>query len=66
MADDQLPIQPVEDPILCSPYAEPERHWRYDRRTDIPSKEPGRREAAYWYKSERTGMAELSLLADEE
>ena len=66
MPDVQIPVQPVEDPILCSPYVEPDRHWRYDRKTGIPSKEPGRREAAYWYKSERTGTAQMSLLADEE
>lgn len=66
MPDDQIPVQPVEDPILCSPYVEPDRHWRYDRETGIPTREPGRREAAYWYKSERTGSAQISLLADEE
>lgn len=66
MPDNQIPIQPVEDPILCSPYEEPDRHWRYDRKTGIPTEEQGRREAAYWYKSERTGTAQLSLLTDEE
>ena len=66
MTDDQIPIQPVKEPILCSPYKEPDRHWRYDRKTGIPSEEPGRREAAYWYKSDRTGSAQMSLLAEEE
>lgn len=66
MTDDQIPIQPVKEPILCSPYGEPDRHWRYDRKTGIPSEEPGRREAAYWYKSDRTGSAQMSLLAEEE
>ena len=66
MSEEQTPIQPVEDPILCSPYEEPDRHWRYDRQTGIPSEEPGRRESAYWYKSELTGTAQRSLLADEE
>ena len=66
MSEDQIPVQPVEDPILCSPYAEPDRYWRYDRKTGVPSKEPGRRAAAYWYKTERTGSAQMSLLADEE
>ena len=64
--DDQIPIQPVEDPILCSPYAVPDRHWVYDTRTGVPSKAPGRRDASYWYKSERTGSAQMSLLAEEE
>ena len=64
--EEQIPVQPVEDPILCSPYAEPELHWLYDTRTGIPSKNPGRRAASYWYKSERSGSAQLSLLAEEE
>jgi len=66
MSEIQLPIQPVEDPILCSPYKEPDRHWLYNTRTGIPSKIQARREASYWYKSERTGSAQLSLLAEEE
>ena len=32
----------------------------------MPSKEPGRREAAYWYKSGRTGSAQRSLLTEED
>ena len=66
VSETPIPIQPVEDPILCSPYTEPDRHWLYDRKTGIPKEEPGRRDAAYWYKSERTGTAQMSLLADEE
>ena len=66
MAEEQIAVQPVEDPILCSPYEEPELHWLYDTRTGIPSKNPGRRPASYWYKSERTGSTQLSLLAEEE
>ena len=66
MPEDQIPVQPVEDPILCSPYAEPHVHWFYDTSTGIPSKTPGRRPASYWYKSERTGSAQMSLLAEEE
>ena len=35
MNQDQLeiPIQPVERPILCNPYAEPDAHWVYDTET---------------------------------
>ncbi len=66
MSEIQLPIQPVADPILCSPYEEPDRHWLYNTRTGIPSKVQARREASYWYKSERTGSAQMSLLAEEE
>lgn len=61
-----LPIQPVENPILCSPYKQPDQHWLYDTRTGIPSKTPGRRPASYWFKTERTGSAQMSLLAEEE
>ena len=66
MPEIQIPIQPVEDPILCSPYEEPGLHWLYDTKTGRPSKVPARREASYWYKSERTGSAQRSLLAEEE
>ena len=66
MPDDQIPIRPVEDPILCPPWAEPDQHWLYDTRTGVPSKNPGRRPAGYWFKTERTGSAQRSLLAEEE
>src|SRR5207249_263944 len=66
MAEAAIPIQPVENPILCSPYKEPDQHWLYDTRTGIPTKTPGRRPASYWFKTERTGSAQLSLLAEEE
>ena len=35
MNQDQLeiPIQPVERPILCNPYEEPDAHWVYDTET---------------------------------
>jgi type III restriction enzyme len=66
MPEIQIPIQPVENPILCSPYTEPDQHWLYDTATGIPTKNPGRRPASYWFKSERTGSAQMSLLAEEE
>src|SRR6266478_3658191 len=65
MAEAAIPIQPVENPILCSPYKEPDQHWLYDTRTGIPSKTPGRRPASYWFKTERTASAQMSLLARE-
>jgi len=58
---EEIPIQPVDKPILCSPYCEPDQHWLYDRSTGIPRKEQGRRKASYWYKNERTGSAQQSL-----
>ncbi len=66
MSDEQIPIQPVEKPILCSPYKEPDQHWLYDTRTGIPSKTPGRRPASYWFKTERTGGAQRDFFAEEE
>ena len=66
MAADSMAIQPVEDPILCSPYVEPDKHWLYDTKTGRPSKIPTRREASYWFKTERTGTAQRTLLLAEE
>jgi type III restriction enzyme len=61
-----IPIQPVERPILCSPYEEPKEHWTYDLTTGAARRTPGRRPASYWYRTERTGSAQLSLLAQEQ
>ncbi len=64
----QLPIQPVDKPILCSPYVEPDLHWVYDQATGIPTRTAGRRPASYWYKTERTGSAQqqLGFMAEED
>ena len=56
-----LPIQPVDKPILCTPYREPDQHWVYDQTTGIPTRTPGRREASYWFKTERTGSAQMQM-----
>jgi type III restriction enzyme len=61
-----IPIQPVENPILCPPYAEPTAHWVYDTKTGIPSQFPGRRPASYWFKTERTATGQRELFAEEE
>ena len=61
-----IPIQPVERPILCSPYKEPDQHWKYDTLTGAARKEPGRRPASYWYRTERTGTAQASFLEQEQ
>ncbi|MBI4551134.1 MAG: hypothetical protein HY710_02615 [Candidatus Latescibacteria bacterium] len=37
-----LPIQPVNNPILCSPYEEPTEHWVYDTQTGEASRMMGR------------------------
>jgi type III restriction enzyme len=64
--EEQIPIQPVENPILCAPYAEPTAHWVYDTKTGIPSQFPGRRPASYWFKTERTATGQRELFAEEE
>lgn len=56
-----IPIQSVEQPILCSPYEEPSAHWVYDTETGEAIRQPGRREAGYWYKTERTGTKQLQM-----
>jgi len=58
--DEPIPIQPVEQPILCSPYVEPDQHWVYER-SGVPRKAQGRRIAQYFYKDEKTGSAQMAL-----
>ena len=61
-----IPIQPVEQPILCSPYEKPNAHWIYDTLTGEAVKHPGRRDAGYWYKTQRTGSEQLQIFREEE
>ncbi|MBN1512018.1 MAG: DEAD/DEAH box helicase family protein [Phycisphaerae bacterium] len=56
-----LPIQPVEKPIPCSPYEAPSLHWQYDRITGEASKMAGRRPARYWYKTKDDVAGQLTL-----
>ncbi len=62
----KIPIQAVEKPILCPPYVEPNDHWIYDTETGKASHAGIRRPASYWYKTDRTGSAQLELFAEEE
>ena len=62
----EIPIQPVEQPILCSPYNEPDAHWVYNTETGEANRQPGRREAGYWYKTQRTGSQQLEIFQEEE
>ncbi len=64
--NEPVPIQPVERPILCNPYDEPAEHWFHDRTTGEASRNPGRREAGYHFKTERTGSAQPTLFAEED
>ena len=63
----QTPMQPVEKPILCSPYEEPEEYWLYDQGTGEASRAPGRRPAGHWFKTgDRSGPdQQVRLLAEE-
>jgi type III restriction enzyme len=63
-----IPIQPVNKPILCSPYEEPREHWQYKINTDEAFRVSTRRPGAYWFKSRRTGMAqkEFGFITEEE
>jgi type III restriction enzyme len=60
----QIPIQPVEQPVICSPYEEPDYHWDYDKTDGSAIKTQGRRSAGYWYTTKKVGTAERDLLAD--
>ena len=53
MDDTQLPLQAVEEPIICSPYAEPGAHWCYDLATGVAVKEPRQRDAGFWCRARR-------------
>lgn len=62
----QTPMQPVEKPILCSPYDEPSEYWLYDQETGEASRAPGRRQAGYWFRNERTRQPQQGQLFAEE
>jgi len=61
-----IPIQPVESPIICNPYDEPTHYWWYDPRTGEASKLEGRRPAGYWYRTEKVNPGDLNLFAEEQ
>lgn len=61
MTEVQIPIQPVEQPILCSPYEEPREYWVYDMESGEAKRMQGRRRAAYWFKSQRVLTSQIML-----
>lgn len=61
---EELPIQPVDTPIICSPYQEPNTHWSY--KEGRPFRVDHRRDAGYWYKEEKVGSAQGQLLVEEQ
>ena len=61
---DWQPTQAVDEPVINSPYEEPQQHWVY--KDGNPFLEARRRPASYWYKTRRTGEAQAELFAEEE
>ena len=60
-----IPIQPVDNPIICNPYDEPNDHWFYDESGQATR--PGhRRPAGYWYKTEKVGTGQRGLFLNEQ
>jgi type III restriction enzyme len=62
---EEMPLQPVERPILCGPYDEPTEYWYYNRETHQHDKIPGRRPASYYYNDKGTSGSTGSLFAQE-
>jgi type III restriction enzyme len=62
----EIPIQPVESPVICSPYDEPKDHWFYDKETGVATRAGDRREAGYWYKTDRVGTGQTKLFLEED
>ena len=62
----QTPMQPVENPILCSPYEEPTEYWLYDKETGEADPWPGRRPAGHWFKTDRSVPDQQGRLLAEE
>ena len=65
-AQKQIPIQPVDKPVICSPYEEPDYHWDYDKRTGVATKTKGRRQAGYWYLTQQFGTKGKGLFEEVE
>lgn len=63
---ENAPVQPVDKPIICSPYIEPHDHWLYDRETGIANRAGFRRPAGYWYKTDKVGESQQRLFLEEE
>jgi type III restriction enzyme len=66
VAPETTPVQPVDRPILNSPYVEPNRHWQYAPGEPAPDLKDGRRSAGYYYMTRRVGAAQLQMFADPE
>ncbi len=57
----------VDEPIINSPWTEPQYHWLYEKDTGLPSKQPGRRSAHYYFRARRRlDTGQTKLFAEEE
>ena len=69
MSDRPIAPNEVDEPIICSPFAEPTRHWHIERGLP-PVKAEGRRPASYYYRVPsgaargRQRKAQLALLKE--
>ena len=69
MSDRPIAPNEVEEPIICSPFVEPDRHWHIERGLP-PVKAEGRRPASYYYRVPagaargRKRKNQLSLIAE--
>ncbi len=67
MSED-APIQAIEHPIICSPWAEPTHHWLYSRDDGHAYKAEGRRPAGFYtpqsqsQRDIRRGQAEMTSI----
>ena len=59
---DWQPTQAVPEPIINSPYYEPQKHWLY--KDGVPEIQEWRRPASYWFKVKRLGRQEQDLLSE--
>ncbi|MFZ1947122.1 MAG: DEAD/DEAH box helicase family protein [bacterium] len=59
--DEPVLIRPVESPVICRPYHEPEHYWDYDRATGTATKQSGRRPSTYWYKLSEEDLRQQRL-----
>jgi len=58
--------QGLDKPIICRPFAEPDKHWSYDRLDGTPHALEYRRPAGYYWRDPAVSRGQLALLEDEQ
>lgn len=61
----ETPIQPVEKPILCSPYEAPHVHWHCVTETREWIKVAARRPSRYYFKTKGDVKGQMTIIPDE-